>query len=225
MNNLQHYNIVRELTTQCQPIFEESKGSDKKRCYIEGIFLQADIKNRNGRIYPGHVMEEAVNKMLASSSFKKDGGIWGEMDHPSPSRPGVSNERICIKTVSLTREGSNWIGKALVTNTNLGKQLEGLIGDGMQPGVSSRAMAATKMENGTTIIQPGMHFCTPADVVSDPSAPDAFTQGVMENHEWIYEDGLFVEADLLQAKKYVRQQKSKDLQSAYQNVFNHFFKF
>lgn len=208
--------LVREYNEQTDIVQEDSNG--KKRCYIEGIFLQADIKNRNGRIYPSHVMEQAVNNYV-ESKINTNTAV-GELNHPNPARPDINYEFACIKIEKLEREGSNWIGRALVTNTTHGRQIEGLIGDGVRMGVSSRALAATKLENGTRIIQPGMHICTAADVVSDPSAPKAFVEGIMENSQWIMKDGLFYEQDLQNAKDLVKQTKSKDLEKVYSEIFN-----
>lgn len=207
--------LLQEHNTEVSNLYESV--GDRKRCYIEGIFLQGAIKNKNGRIYPVSVLEEAVNQYQEKITNRN---AIGELNHPTPARPDIDYDRACIKIESLTRSGNDYIGKALVTNTIHGRQIEGLIGDGVRVGVSSRALAAVKQESGSYIVQPGMYICTAADVVSDPSAPKAFVEGIMENTEWIMKDGLFLEKDLHEAKELVQETKSRDLEKVYQSIFN-----
>ncbi|MFK5882908.1 MAG: hypothetical protein QM489_01055 [Candidatus Izemoplasma sp.] len=208
--------LVKEYTENTETITEDFNG--KKRYYIEGVFLQADIKNKNGRIYPSQVMESAVDKYVIEHI--NTGRALGELNHPFPARPDIDYEKTCIKIESLNREGSDWIGKALVTNSPKGAIVEGLLGDGVTMAVSSRALARSKQENGAFVIQPGMHICTPADVVYDPSAPKAFVEGIMENSRWIMKDGLFIESSLEMAREIINKTKSKDLPLAYEQLFN-----
>lgn len=206
---------MQEYNQDTSPTLEESNG--QKRWYIEGIFLQADIRNKNGRIYPGHVMEEAVDSYIETYINTNKAG--GELNHPHPPRANINGKEICIKFESLTRVGSNWEGKALVTNTRNGREVAGLLGDGYNLGISSRALASTKVENSTHIVQNGMKLCTAGDIVTDPSAPEAFVNGVMEGNEWIYEDGIYRPKDLHDARKIVLEAKKKDLPAAYKKVF------
>lgn len=210
--------LLTEYTNDVQTVLSEQ--SEDKRTYITGIFLQAEVKNANGRIYPMNVMREAVERYKAERIDKNQ--AVGELNHPNPPTPKIDYDRACIKIVSLVEDGTNFIGKALVTNTPKGKLIEGLLSDGVSVGVSSRALAKTVYRNGTVIVQPGMVLATAADVVSDPSAPDAIVSAIMEEREWVMDDNGIVVGlaeDIDKVKGAIRKTKKANLPSMYKKLF------
>ena len=167
----------------------EGKGSCKK-CYIEGIFLQGDITNRNGRMYPMETLSREVTRY--TESFINKGRALGELGHPDG--PTVNLDRVSHKIVSLTCEGNNFRGKAQLLETPMGKIAKSLISEGVTLGVSSRGVGSLKMTNeGHKIVGEDFMLATAADIVADPSAPDAFVQGIMEGKEWVWEGGILRE--------------------------------
>lgn len=175
--------LFTELNEDVQLITETSEKDGKKFQFIEGIFLQAEIKNRNGRIYPMHVMENAVNKYL--SEKVKSNNAFGELGHPSG--PTINLDRVSHIITELRKDGNNYIGKAKIANTPMGNIARGIMESGGRLGVSSRAMGSLKEQNGCMVVQDDLKISTAADIVADPSAPDAFVNGLMENVEWIYD--------------------------------------
>jgi len=170
-------------------IITEGKGSGKK-LYIEGVFLQGDIKNRNGRMYPMDTLSKEVNRYC--ETFVNKGRALGELGHPDG--PTVSLDRVSHKITSLVREGSNCRGKAQLLNTPMGKIASSLIDEGVMLGVSSRGVGSLKTTSeGHKIVGEDFMLATAADIVADPSAPDAFVQGIMEGKEWIWEGGILRE--------------------------------
>ena len=167
----------------------EGKGNNKKM-FIEGIFLQGDICNRNGRMYPMETLSREVKRY--TESFINKGRALGELGHPDG--PTVNLDRVSHKIVSLTAEGCNFKGKAQLLETPMGKIAQSLIGEGVCLGVSSRGVGSLKMTNeGHKIVGEDFMLATAADIVADPSAPDAFVQGIMEGKEWIWEGGILRE--------------------------------
>jgi len=170
-------------------IITEGKGSGKKM-YIEGVFLQGDIKNRNGRMYPMDTLSKEVNRYC--ETFVNKGRALGELGHPDG--PTVNLDRVSHKITSLVREGSNFKGKAQLLNTPMGKIASSLIGEGVMLGVSSRGVGSLKTTSeGHKIVGEDFMLATAADIVADPSAPDAFVQGIMEGKEWIWDGGILRE--------------------------------
>ena len=167
----------------------EGKGTNKKM-FIEGIFLQGDICNRNGRMYPMETLSREVKRY--TESFINKGRALGELGHPDG--PTVNLDRVSHKIVSLTAEGNNFKGKAQLLETPMGKIAKSLIGEGVTLGVSSRGVGSLKMTNeGHKIVGEDFMLATAADIVADPSAPDAFVQGIMEGKEWVWEGGILRE--------------------------------
>jgi hypothetical protein len=187
--------------------FSARPEEDGKKMYIEGIFLQGEIVNGNGRKYPIGVLDEAVSRY--NEEFIKTNRAGGELNHPES--PEINPERLCIRTVSLEKEGNNYIGKALVLSTPLGQLVRNLIEDEYQIAVSSRGLASVRMEGDVEVIENDFYICAAADVVSNPSAPDAFVQGVMEGRQWIYENGFFRPQALEEAKKKIKKAPAKNL--------------
>ena len=167
----------------------EGKGSQKKM-FIEGVFLQGEIKNRNGRMYPINTLAKEVNRY--NESFVKKGRALGELGHPEG--PTVNLDRVSHKITSLVQEGNNFRGKAQLLSTPMGKIAQNLIGEGVTLGVSSRGVGSLKEDlHGCKVVGEDFMLATAADIVADPSAPDAFVSGIMEGKEWIWEGGILRE--------------------------------
>ena len=170
-------------------IITEGKGSNKK-LYIEGVFLQGEIKNRNGRMYPIDTLKREVERY--NESFVQKGRALGELGHPDG--PTVNLDRVSHKITSLVQEGNNFKGKAQILNTPMGKIASSLLDEGVMLGVSSRGVGSLKMTNeGHKVVGEDFQLATAADIVADPSAPDAFVSGIMEGKEWVWEGGILRE--------------------------------
>ena len=175
--------LITEEVTDVKFITE---GKGGKKMYIEGVFLQGDICNRNKRMYPMETLSREVDRY--SKSFIKEGRALGELGHPEG--PTVNLDRVSHKIVSLTREGKNYIGKAQLLETPMGKIARSLIDEGVKLGVSSRGVGSLSMTNeGHKVVGEDFQLATAADIVADPSAPDAFVNGIMEGKEWVWEGG------------------------------------
>ena len=167
----------------------EGKGAQKKM-FIEGVFLQGEIKNRNGRMYPINTLAKEVNRY--NESFVKKGRALGELGHPEG--PTVNLDRVSHKITSLVQEGNNFRGKAQLLSTPMGKIAQNLIGEGVTLGVSSRGVGSLKEDlHGCKVVGEDFMLATAADIVADPSAPDAFVSGIMEGKEWVWEGGILRE--------------------------------
>jgi hypothetical protein len=188
--------LITEEISNVQ-IITEGKGANKK-LYIEGVFLQGDIKNRNGRMYPMETLSREVKRY--NETFVKKGRALGELGHPDG--PTVNLDRVSHKITSLVQEGSNFRGKAQILNTPMGKIASSLLDEGVMLGVSSRGVGSLKMTNeGHKVVGEDFMLATAADIVADPSAPDAFVQGIMEGKEWVWEGGILREQLAEQTKK------------------------
>ena len=188
---LETHKQMKLITEEVQKVkfIVEGSGASKKM-YIEGIFLQGDICNRNGRMYPMKTLAREVNRY--NESFVNKGRALGELGHPDG--PTVNLDRVSHKIVSLEQKGSNFIGKAQLLETPMGKIAKSLIGEGVCLGVSSRGVGSLKLTNeGHKIVGEDFMLATAADIVADPSAPDAFVQGIMEGKEWVWEGGILRE--------------------------------
>ena len=175
----------------------EGKGA-KKKMYIEGVFLQGEIKNRNGRMYPMQTLAKEVHRY--NESFVKKGRALGELGHPEG--PTVNLDRVSHKITSLVQEGNNFRGKAQLLSTPMGKIASNLIGEGVTLGVSSRGVGSLKEDmRGCKVVGEDFMLATAADIVADPSAPDAFVSGIMEGKEWVWEGGILREQLASQTKK------------------------
>ena len=167
----------------------ESKGG-KKQLYIEGVFLQGNIKNRNGRMYPMETLRREVGRYNENHVAK--GRALGELGHPEG--PTVNLDRVSHKIVSLRESGSNFVGKAKILNTPMGKIASSLVEEGVKLGVSSRGMGSLKMtKEGINVVGDDFMLATAADIVADPSAPDAFVEGIMEGKDWVWDGGILRE--------------------------------
>ena len=184
---------MKLITEQIEPVeilVEEKDG--KKDTYIKGVFLQTEITNRNGRMYKFGTMNREVQKY--NEEFIKRGRALGELGHPDG--PTIKLDRVSHKIVELQPEGHNFIGKAKLLETPMGKIAKSLLEEGVQLGVSSRGLGSLKKENGSSVVADDFVLSTAADIVADPSAPDAFVEGIMEGREWTLVDGKIKEAQI-----------------------------
>ena len=197
----------------------EGKGA-KKKMYIEGVFLQGDIKNRNGRMYPCGTLAKEVGRY--NESFVQKGRALGELGHPDG--PTVNLDRVSHKIVSLKQEGKNFIGKAQLLETPMGKIAKSLIAEGVTLGVSSRGVGSLKEDHtGCKVVGEDFMLATAADIVADPSAPDAFVSGIMEGKEWVWEGGILREQLAEKTKKSINTLVDQNrLEEHKLNLFNDF---
>ena len=175
----------------------EAKESGGKNYKIRGIFMQADVKNRNGRVYPMEVLEKEVTKY--NKNFIKENRAFGELGHPEG--PTVNLERVSHMITKLHPDGKNFIGEAKIMDTPMGKIVKNLMDEGGKLGVSSRGMGSLDSKNGANYVRDDFYLATAADIVADPSAPNAFVEGIMEGKEWIWNNGSLVEAHVADLKK------------------------
>ena len=180
--------LIREEIESVEFIVEEKNG--KKSMFIEGIFLQGDLKNRNGRMYPMETLRREVQRY--TENHVQSGRALGELGHPDG--PTVNLDRVSHKIVSLKENGTNFIGKAKILSTPMGKIAESLISEGVKLGVSSRGIGSLKQtREGVNVVGDDFMLSTAADIVADPSAPDAFVEGIMEGKEWVWDGGILRE--------------------------------
>jgi len=180
--------LIREEIESVEFIVEERNG--KKSLYIEGIFLQGDIKNRNGRLYEMETLRKEVQRYNESNIVT--GRALGELGHPDG--PTVNLDRVSHKIVSLKENGNNFIGKAKILSTPMGQIASSLIGEGVKLGVSSRGIGSLIQRDGVNVVGNDFMLSTAADIVADPSAPDAFVEGIMEGKDWVWDGGILREA-------------------------------
>jgi hypothetical protein len=199
--------LIREVFEQTNLIVEEKLGK-KKEYFIEGVFLQSEITNRNGRMYQEGIMDKEVGRYL--KEYVDRNRAYGELGHPDT--PSINLDRVSHLITSLRKEGTNWIGKAKILETPMGNIARGLLDGGANLGVSSRALGSLKMnKEGVQVVQDDFMLSTAADIVADPSAPDAFVRGIMESAEWVYVDGKFVEKHIEEVQRVIKATPSKRL--------------
>jgi len=210
--------LIREVFEQTNTIVETKLGKGKEY-FIEGIFLQSELVNRNGRLYTESVMDKEVGRYIKESVDKNR--AYGELGHPDT--PSINLDRVSHLIVSLRKEGTNYIGKAKILETPMGQIARGLLDGGANLGVSSRALGSLQTNNeGVQIVQDDFMLSTAADIVADPSAPDAFVRGIMESKEWVFVDGKFVEQHIEEAKRSIRKASSRNLEEAKIYAFQKF---
>ena len=179
----------------------EQKDNGKKNYKIKGIFMQADIKNRNGRVYPMEVLQKEVRRY--NKEQIKENRAFGELGHPEG--PTINLERASHMITALYPDGKNFIGEAKILSTPMGKIVENLMEDGAKLGVSSRGMGSLNQKNGANYVRNDFYLATAADIVADPSAPNAFVEGIMEGKEWVWNNGTLVEAELVRMKSRIER--------------------
>jgi len=209
---------VNEEVNYITETLDEATG--KKGMFIEGVFMQGDIKNRNGRLYPADVLDKEVKRY--NEQYVQKNRAYGELGHPQG--PTINLERVSHMITKLERDGSNFMGKAkIMTDTPYGKIVESLIKDGGQLGVSSRGMGSVKpSKDGVGVVQSDFYLATAADIVADPSAPDAFVNGIMEGKEWVWDNGIIREATVADYEKQVKTSSRKDLEDTKLRIFEDF---
>ena len=188
--------LFSEAVEEVEYICEE-KESGKKSYKIRGIFMQADVKNRNGRVYPMEVLQKEVAKY--NKNFIQEKRAFGELGHPDG--PTVNLERVSHMITSLTPDGKNFIGEAKIMETPMGKIVKNLMNEGCKLGVSSRGMGSLDQKNGANYVRDDFYLATAADIVADPSAPNAFVEGIMEGKEWVWNNGALIEAELVEIRQ------------------------
>lgn len=209
--------LIREEIQDANFLVEE-KG-DKKNYFIEGVFMQSDLKNRNGRVYPKSVMETEVKRYTKENIDRKR--AFGELGHPDG--PTINLERVSHMITELSMDGSNVMGKAKIMDTPYGKIVKNLMDEGATLGVSSRGMGSLKAgAKGAQEVQGDFYLATAADIVADPSAPDAFVSGIMENKEWVWDNGIIKEVNIERYKREIADAKLNSLQEAKLKAFNNF---
>ena len=208
--------LISEEIQNAEMLVEETNG--KKNYKIKGVFLQSDIKNRNGRIYENDILTKEVKRYNQEFINKKR--AFGELGHPDG--PTVNLERVSHMITKLEPEGKNFIGEAKIMDTPYGKIVKGLIDEGAQLGVSSRGMGSLVQKNGANYVGKDFYLATAADIVADPSAPDAFVEGIMENKEWVWDNGVIKAQDIEEYKEHIKEAKRLKLAEAKANVFKSF---
>ena len=188
--------LITEQVQDVQILKEEDEKTGKKNYKLKGIFLQGDIKNRNGRVYPVEVLEKEVKRY--NKEFIAQNRGYGELGHPEG--PTVNLERVSHMVTSLERDGKNFIGEAKVMSTPMGKIVENIMDDGGKLAVSSRGMGSLTKKNGANYVNDDFYLATAADIVADPSAPNAFVEGIMEGKEWVWNNGLLQEQEVARIK-------------------------
>ena len=209
--------LISEEVTQSEFLVEQNdKG--QKDYKIKGIFLQSNIKNRNGRIYPKEVLDKEVTRYNKEFINKKR--AFGELGHPDG--PTVNLERVSHMITKLYPDGNNFIGEAKIMNTPYGKIVKGLIDEGAQLGVSSRGMGSLVNRGQGNIVKDDFYLATAADIVADPSAPDAFVEGIMEGKEWVWNNGVLKSIEVEQYKEEIERTKRQNLAEKKSKIFADF---
>ena len=192
--------LISEHIEDVEYITEE-KDNGEKTYKIKGVFMQSEVKNRNGRVYPFPVLEKEVTRY--NKDYVNENRAFGELGHPDG--PTVNLERPSHMITSLKPEGKNFIGEAKILKTPMGRIVENLMDAGGKLGVSSRGMGSLEQKNGVNYVKDDFYLATAADIVADPSAPNAFVQGIMEGKEWVWDNGALVEEELIRMKKRINE--------------------
>ena len=210
--------LIKEVFDTTSFVVENKLGKGKEY-FIEGIFLQSDVTNRNKRMYPEEIMDKEVGRYM--ESLVKHNRAYGELGHPDT--PSINLDRVSHLIVDLRKEGKNYVGKAKIMETPMGNIARGLLDGGANLGVSSRALGSLQMnKEGVNVVQDDFMLSTAADIVADPSAPDAFVRGIMESVEWVFVDGKFEQRQIEETKKLIQRTPSKRLTEASISAFQNF---
>ena len=207
--------LITETIEDVQILTEERDG--KKLLYIEGVFLQGAIKNRNGRMYPFEVLDREVERY--NEEYVRTKRALGELGHPDG--PTINLDRVSHRITSLRAEGNNFIGKAQILDTPMGNIAKSLLGEGVQLGVSSRGMGSIEKREDVAVVRDDFMLTTAADIVADPSAPDAFVNGIMEGKEWVWDNGILKEREVAKYQRYINESR-RDLEERTLRVFEDF---
>ena len=204
---------MSESTLQDVEYITEEADNGKKNYKIKGVFMQADIKNKNGRIYPMEILQKEVKRY--NKEFINEKRAYGELGHPEG--PTVNLERASHMITALYPDGKNYIGEAKILSTPMGEIVKSLMDEGAKLGVSSRGMGSLEQKDGANYVRDDFYLATAADIVSDPSAPSAFVEGIMEGKEWVWTHGALLEADLVEMKQRINTRIRKK-QALEQNI-------
>jgi len=210
--------LICEVNEENLEYIAEAKENGEKDYKIKGVFMQGEIKNRNGRVYPMQVLDEQVQKY--KESYIDKNRAYGELGHPNG--PTINLERVSHMITDLKKEGSNYIGEAKIMDTPYGKIVKNLMDEGASLGVSSRGMGSLKQNGSSQVVQKDYHLATAADIVADPSAPDAFVEGIMEGKEWVWDNGVLREAQVNEYKEEIKKTSKADLEGAKLKIFTDF---
>ena len=208
--------LITENIEEVKLLTEEKDG--QKHLYIEGVFLQSEVRNRNGRVYPFSVLEKEVGRY--NEEYVTKGRALGELGHPDG--PTVNLDRVSHRITSLKAEGNNFVGKARILDTPMGNIAKSLLGEGVKLGVSSRGMGSIDKREDANYVMDDFMLATAADIVADPSAPDAFVNGIMEGKEWVWDNGLLKEKTVAKYQGYISESSKRDLEAKTLQVFEHF---
>ena len=208
--------LITETIEDVKLLTEEKDG--KKLLYIEGVFLQSELKNRNGRMYPFDVLNREVERY--NEEYVQSKRALGELGHPDG--PTINLDRVSHRIVSLKAEGNNFIGKAQILDTPMGNIAKNLLGEGVQLGVSSRGMGSIQKKEDCNVVADDFMLTTAADIVADPSAPDAFVNGIMEGKEWVWDNGLLKEREVAKYQRYIESASRYQLEERTLKAFEHF---
>jgi len=208
--------LITETIEEVKVISEEKNGV--KTLFIQGPFLVAETKNKNGRIYREHTLKNEVNRY--NEEYVKKNRAFGELGHPDS--PSINLDRVSHLITDLRQEGNIFVGKAKILETPMGKIAKSLLEGGATLGVSSRGMGSLKVENGINVVQDDYYLATAADIVADPSAPGAFVQGIMENKEWVFVNGVLCEMEVEQMKNEIIRAKRSQLEEIKLRQFANF---
>ena len=208
--------LITEQIENVQILTEEKDG--KKLLYIEGVFLQSELKNRNGRMYPFEVLNREVERY--NEEYVKSKRALGELGHPDG--PTINLDRVSHRITSLRSEGNNFIGKAQILDTPMGNIAKSQLGEGVQLGVSSRGMGSIDKREDCNVVRDDFMLTTAADIVADPSAPDAFVNGIMEGKEWVWDNGLLKEKEIAKYQRYIDDASRYQLEERVLKSFEHF---
>tara|TARA_X000000368_G_C22875618_1_gene642909 strand:+ start:95 stop:742 length:648 start_codon:yes stop_codon:yes gene_type:complete len=209
--------LIAEFNETISPVITESKNG-KKEYFIEGVFMQSDIKNRNGRVYPKAIMEKEVNRY--KKEFVEKDRAFGELGHPEG--PTINLDKVSHLIQSLELEGKNYVGKAKVLSTPNGEIVKALINDGAKLGVSSRGLGSLEQKGNAQYVKDDFQLATAGDIVADPSAPEAFVEGIMEGVEWVYQNGILTQLQVEDMQKELRSAKLNKLEETKLNLWKRF---
>jgi hypothetical protein len=209
--------LITELTEDIKYV-KENVGNGERNYFIEGVFMQSEVKNRNGRVYPKNTLAKETSRYI--NEYVNKGRALGELNHPTG--PTVNLDRVSHIVKELYEDGKNIYGKAKVLDTPMGKIVKNLIDEGAQLGVSTRGMGSLKSKNGYQEVQEDFMLAA-IDIVADPSAPNAFVNGIMEGREWIFNNGTWAERQLANSRKIIKNSSSRNLEKNIVKIFKEYF--
>jgi hypothetical protein len=200
------------------PIIVEENEKGQKEYFIEGIFMQSEIKNRNGRVYPKEVMQKEVNRYV--KEFVEKDRAFGELGHPDG--PTINLDKVSHLITKLEEDGDNYVGRAKILSTPNGQIVRNLIDDGAKLGVSSRGLGSLEQKGGAQYVKDDFQLATAGDIVADPSAPEAFVNGIMEGTEWVYSNGILTAMQVEDMQRQMKSARSSKLEETKLNLWKQF---